>query len=142
MPAYNNYFPLGYNPMSYYNPQQSYAQPQPQQMQPSSSIVWVQGEAGAKAYPIAPGTTMLLMDSEGECFYIKSTDPSGMPLPLKTYHYEEVINQRSENSYAQPQLTFNPDEFAKKEDFQRLEKRIDELSAKPMQSKKEKMNNE
>lgn len=139
MPAYNNYFPMGYQPMIY--PQQSYAQPQPQQMQSSSSIVWVQGEAGAKAYPIAPATTMLLMDSEGECFYIKSTDASGMPQPLRTFHYKEVVPQANEISNVNvPQLSFNPDEYAKREDFERLERRIDEMVQQP--EKKGKMKNE
>ena len=124
MPNYN-YFPVGYPQMVY--PQQSYSQPQPQQMQPSSSIVWVQGEAGAKAYPIAPSTTMLLMDSEGEQFYIKSTDASGMPQPLRTFHYKEVVSQ-PEQSYNQPaQISFNPNEYTRREDFERLERRIDEL---------------
>ena len=139
MPGYNNYFPMGYQPMIY--PQQSYAQPQPQQMQSSSSIVWVQGEAGAKAYPIAPATTMLLMDSEGECFYIKSTDASGMPQPLRTFHYKEVITQPQEYSQA-PQISFNPDEYAKKEDFERLEKRIDEIMQPQEDKKKGKMKDE
>lgn len=97
MPAYNNYFPVGYQPVGNY--QLPYQQPtvsQPtittQQTNPiqSSSIVWVQGEAGAKAYPVAAGNSMLLMDSESEQFYIKSTDISGMPMPLRIFSYKEV----------------------------------------------------
>ena len=48
---------------------------QPQQ---ANGINWVQGEAGAKSFSIAPGQSVLLMDSESNVFYIKSTDPSGL----------------------------------------------------------------
>lgn len=103
MPAYNNYFPIGYQPGSY-----SYIQPTPTVTQPmaqptvttqpqSAGIVWVQGEAGAKAYPVAAGNSMLLMDSEGEQFYIKSTDISGMPMPLRVFTYKESVEAETEN---------------------------------------------
>lgn len=62
--AYN--FPVGYQP--YY--------PQAQQ---SSSIIWVQGEAGAKSYLVAPGNTVPLWDSEAQVIYLKTADVSGMP---------------------------------------------------------------
>lgn len=58
---------------------------QPQQ----SGLIWVQGEAGAKSYLVAPGNTVLLLDSERQTFYIKSTDASGMPRPLKVYDFQE-----------------------------------------------------
>ncbi len=60
-----------------------------QQPQSSNSVIWVQGEAGAKSYLVAPGQTVWLMDSENLVFYIKSTDPSGMPLPLRIFDYTE-----------------------------------------------------
>ena len=94
MPAYNNYFPVGYQPGTYQLPyQQPTTVQQPITTTPvqSSSIVWVQGEAGAKAYPVASGSSMLLMDSESEQFYIKSTDVSGMPMPLRVFTYKEII---------------------------------------------------
>ena len=96
MPSYNNYFPVGYQPVAYTYQQppvsQSVAPQQMQQVQPNSSgIIWVQGEAGAKAYPVAAGTSMLLMDSEREQFYLKSTDMSGMPMPLRLFTYKEVV---------------------------------------------------
>ena len=73
--AYNNGFPVNY-PM-YYNPVQ---QPmQPVQQQPNNSIIWVSGEAGAKAYLVAPNNTVQLWDSESQTIYLKSADASGMP---------------------------------------------------------------
>ena len=61
-------------------------QPMNQQNQNNNSgFVWVQGEAGAKAYPVAAGNSVLLMDSENPVLYMKSTDASGRPLPMETY---------------------------------------------------------
>jgi hypothetical protein len=53
-------------------------------------LIWVQGEAGAKSYLVAPNTTVMLMDSEGDRFYLKSADASGMPMPLRVFEYREA----------------------------------------------------
>lgn len=68
-------------------PQQMQAQQPPQQGAP----IWVQGEAGAKSFLVAPGQSLILMDSEADVFYIKSSDQSGMPQPLRTFDYTERI---------------------------------------------------
>ena len=60
--------------------------------QTNNGLVWVQGEVAAKSYPVAPNCTVMLMDSEGERFYLKSADSSGMPLPLRVFEYTERIN--------------------------------------------------
>ena len=60
-------------------------QPMPAQMplqnQPTNTndIIWVQGEAGAKAYLIAPNNTVTLWDSESPTIYVKSADINGVP---------------------------------------------------------------
>lgn len=77
---------------------QGYQQPtmqqqaQPQQQPPSNGILWVQGEEGAKAWLVTPGQTVLLMDSDGSSFYLKSADTSGMPLPLRIFDYKERVS--------------------------------------------------
>lgn len=76
---------------------QQYQMPQPQVNQ---GLLWVQGEAGAKSYLVAPNTTVLLMDSEGSRFYLKSTDNAGMP-SLRVFEYTEV----SQNAPQAPQST-------------------------------------
>lgn len=82
--AYNNYFPMGYAPQ-YYTPQVGTQMSSPQQSNnfqsgnSSSGIIWVQGEAGAKSYLVAPNTTVQLWDSEAQVIYLKSADASGMP---------------------------------------------------------------
>ena len=79
--AYNNGFPMGYP--------QYYSVPAPQQ--PNSSIIWVQGEAGAKSYLVAPNNTVQLWDSERQTIYLKSADASGMPsMRILDYTFRDV----------------------------------------------------
>ncbi len=66
------------------------AVPTPTPASPSSGIIWVQGENGAKSYIVPANSTALLMDSESQRFYIKSVDGSGMPQPLRIYEYSEI----------------------------------------------------
>lgn len=79
--AYNNYFPATYQP---YYPTQNNAYPTqmnvaPTQPTQNTGIIWVQGEAGAKSYLVAPNNTVPLWDSEAQTIYLKSADASGMP---------------------------------------------------------------
>ena len=92
--AYNNYFPQ-YPQQQYYpqqiQPVQPVMQQQPQQVaQPQDNgIIWVQGEAAARSFMVGAGKSVLLMDSENSVFYLKSTDMSGMPQPLRIFDYTE-----------------------------------------------------
>ena len=70
-----NYLPQAYNPM-------------PQS--PSGGLNWCQGVTGAKAWFVPAGQTVLLMDSEDQKFYIKQTDASGIPMPLRVFTYRET----------------------------------------------------
>lgn len=89
--AYNYYQNYYQPPMAeQYSPiRQQYTMPQAAPQPQQSPIIWVQGEEGAKAYMVAPGASVLLMDSESSSFYIKSTDASGMPQPLRIFDYTE-----------------------------------------------------
>ena len=76
--AYN--FPVGYQPYYQYQAQPNMFQSQSQpQASAQGGIIWVQGEAGAKSYLVAPNTTVQLWDSENQVIYLKSADASGMP---------------------------------------------------------------
>jgi len=44
-----------------------------------NNLIWVQGEAGAKAYMVAPNNTIALWDSEAQVIYIKESDMMGRP---------------------------------------------------------------
>lgn len=83
-------------------PMQVVQQAPPPQQQSSGGIIWVQGEEGAKAYLVAPGSSVLLMDSEAQKFYIKSADASGMPMPLRVFAYEEHTNAGPRPAAAEP----------------------------------------
>lgn len=77
--AFNNGFPMAYQPF-YGNQGMNYQPPiqAPSQGQ-AGGITWVSGEAGAKAYLVAPNNTVQLWDSEAQTIYLKSADASGMP---------------------------------------------------------------
>ena len=119
--AYNP-FPVGYQPTQFYYPQQQQAQqPQPQPAQQSNGIIWVQGEAGAKSYLVAPNTTVQLWDSESEVIYLKSADASGMP-SMKVIDYK-VRNSAPEQSHSVSQQV----RYATKDDVNMLQSEIDKI---------------
>ena len=123
--AYNNGFPVGYQPMYYPTQNQQQFQNQPQVQAPpiNNSIIWVQGEAAAKSYPIAPNSSVPLWDSEANVIYIKSADMSGMPsIKVLDYTMRDVTARTPEIS---PQS-----EFATKDDISVLEREISSLRSK------------
>lgn len=124
--AYNNNFPVGYQQM-YYPNQQMIQQPQiiqqSQQNQQSNGIIWVQGEAGAKSYLVAPNTTIQLWDSENQVIYLKSADASGMP-SMKVLDYTIRDGEQKQNNLN------NQVEYVTKNDFESLTKKIKELEEK------------
>ena len=101
MASYNNYFPQSYaNTLYGYNnmaPTQPMGAPggTPNQL---GAINWVQGEAGARSVPVAAGQKVLLMDSENNVFYVKSSDATGMPLPLRIFEYKEIGTEENKVS--------------------------------------------
>lgn len=114
MASYQNPYINPYMSYTPYVPTQQVAQPQ----QPSNGLIWVQGETGAKSFNLSPGATALLMDSEARKFYIKSVDASGIPMPLRTFVYDEVLATSAEE-------TSKPD-YVTREEF---EKKIAEINA-------------
>ena len=82
---------------------------------------------------VAAGNSVLLMDSENSAFYIKSTDASGMPMPLRVFDYtERTITPKS---VAIP--TQNADvEYVTREEFNVLTARLDALASKEQKSTK------
>lgn len=105
------------------------------QQQNSGSIIWVQGEAGAKAYPVAPGNSVLLMDSENPYLYVKATDATGRPLPMETYELVKRDAQQFPISTTPATVTTNP---VTKEDLMQyvkeseLEAKVQELIKKAL----------
>lgn len=123
MSGYNAYQYTGQYPYSYmttspylYNqPQQQIQVPQQVPQPQQGGINWVQGEAGAKSFNVSAGQSVMLMDSENNVFYIKSTDASGMPLPLRIFDYTERI--QNTNSISNP-VDNTQDKYVTKEEFE------------------------
>lgn len=117
--------------------------PMVQQMptvQPSDDRIWVQGEAGAKAYFVAANATVVLWDTESPTLYIKSADATGKPLDMDIID----LSRRAKNIPTMPQNSPTEhkctcgDKFVLKNDFQALQSEfealrseLDELKAKP-----------
>lgn len=170
--AYGNYAPFYRG--GYFNPMQTptmppmadnqnqFAQPyQPPMQQPtqpitppttptqtpqmSNDMIWVQGLAGAKAYLVAPNTTVTLWDSESQTIYLKSCDSNGVP-SMKILDIKERIETPSKspsNEFEQPTKDFAladdlkgiQKEFTHKyeeleELYRELKAKIDKLSVK------------
>lgn len=83
----------------------------PQNTQQNTGITWVQGENSAKSYPVAAGQSVLLMDSENPVMYIKSTDQSGVPMPLRIFDYKERSQMRSNTQEERKIDYISRDEF-------------------------------
>ena len=117
----------------YYNPYQPYY-PQYQQMSPAqmsgtsqtNGIIWVQGEAGAKSYMVAPNSTVQLWDSESQTIYLKSADASGMP-SMRILDY--TIRQ---NPTQTPPVTSQAQniDYPTREEFNALQSLVEGLKSK------------
>lgn len=55
--AYNPYLPIGYNNYPQSIPQQQIIPTPATQQNQNTSLIWVQGEAGAKSYLVAPNSS-------------------------------------------------------------------------------------
>lgn len=122
MAFYNNSFPVNYQQ---YYPQSYQTAPvvnqQANQQQATGGIIWVQGEAGAKSYLVAPNQTVQLWDSENQVIYLKSADGSGMP-SIKTIDY--IIRDAQEPSGA---LKANKGKFISVDQFESLQNELEAL---------------
>lgn len=114
---------------------QQYQLPQMQQAaqppQTNQGLLWVQGEAAARSYLVAPNTTVLLMDSESQVFYLKSTDGSGMPLPLRIFDYTERTAQQNvpQNAPQAPQSVPDnlDDKYVTRQEYDALQAKYAEI---------------
>ena len=104
-PSYTTYTPV----------QQTYTPVQ-------SGIIWVQGEAGAKSFLVAPNQTVPLWSSEDQVIYLKSADASGLT-SMKVLDY---TIRGDANSQAAAPVT----EYATKDDLKALEEKIREIDTR------------
>lgn len=115
----NNYMNYnGLNPFQQYQPQ--YNMPATQ-YGPKQEVIRVNGENGARAYQMAPNSSVLLLDESAPIIWLKSTDGAGYPsitqysitpyqeqepVDIKTLEerisrLEEIYNAKSNNSGTQ-----------------------------------------
>ena len=117
----NNYFPIGYQPYQ----MQAQQMPLPSNQTQSNSIIWVQGEAGAKSYLVAPNNTVTLWDTESQTIYVKSADASGMP-SMKVLDYT-MRGAQEQNIPPQNGFATKDDYEALKDEIVRLKERVEAL---------------
>ncbi len=85
---------------------------------------------------VAAGNSVLLMDSENSAFYIKSTDASGMPMPLRVFDYTERTGTEKVTQTVQESSV----QFATKEELAALAARLDALTAQKQTDKEDESN--
>ena len=97
------------------------------QQQVNQGLLWVSGEVGAKSYLVAPNSTVLLMDSDAQRFYLKSADNAGMP-NLRIFEYNEVTNL-PQNAPQAPNLDENVlnDKFVTREEYEGLKRQYESI---------------
>lgn len=123
----NSYYPnygytQGFYPMS--NQNQGLGQ-NPQQNTPQNQgITWVQGESGAKAYIVAPNSTVVLWDSENPVIYIKSADMSGLPT-MRVLDWTERAAVQQPPTQKSVEKTEN---YVTRQEFDEVVKRLNSLS--------------
>lgn len=78
----------------------------PYQVQ-SNNLIRVNGIDGAKAYQIAPNSTVALFDANEDIMYIKSSDGAGFPT-IRIFAFKEMIPET-------PQATSTGDYISRKE---------------------------
>lgn len=124
---YQPYYPQ-YNNQSNLNPIMSQPNNNAPVQQSASSLIWVQGEAGAKSYMVAPNNTIALWDSESQTVYLKSADASGMP-SMKVLDYQ--IRDDTPVSH----IKGSKMDYATKEDISILNREIEQIKANMRQVK-------
>lgn len=143
--AYTPYYPGYYQPQ-YYQPSampdtfnQLKGQYQPMQQQAiqqaspqTNDRLWVQGEAGAKAYVVAANNTVTLWDSESPTIYVKSADASGIP-SMRIFDFtERTTNTPSEHTCKCGDKFVTKDEFkALQAKYYEIADAIEQLRVKP-----------
>lgn len=94
------------------------------QFQPINNIIWVQGEAGAKAYQIPPNSNIILMDNDDLILYIKSTDNVGIAT-TRSFRLTEITNE-TPNGLISQRANVN---YVTREEFEELKGMIEDAKS-------------
>lgn len=103
--------------------------------QPTDDRIWVQGLAGAKAYFVAPNTTVVLWDTESPTIYIKSADATGKPLEIEiidlSRRTKDNIQTAEHKCQCSSKFISKEDFKAFQDEFEMLKNEVEELKSKP-----------
>lgn len=86
----------------------------------ANELLWVLNENEATSYPVAPNNTVTLWDKNRPTIYVKSVDAQGMP-SMRILDFTERTTANTEASNV---------EYAKKEDFEKLQAQVNEILTK------------
>ena len=122
--AYNNGFPMGYQPAQFYYPQQNnpYYQPQVQaqaqaQVQPQQAmtpptihaeIIQVDGEQSAADYPLSAGSSQMMIAKDDSAIFVKTMYANGQ--------YNLDVFAKRPNASKKKEL--DPDIYITREEFE------------------------
>lgn len=125
----------GYGQYPSYGGNQTYSQSQGNF---ENTFAWVYGDAGAEAFPVAPGKTVLLMHYNEPILYVKSVDMNGRPLPMEVYELVRRNNGYSQAPQIPQQPQMNMNEYVKKSE---LEGQVNEIMNRAMSQRPMNSNN-
>ena len=112
----------------------------PYQTQPTTNngLTWISGIESAKAWYVAPNSTVALWDSESQTIYLKSADASGMP-SMKILDYALRGTESHVDAISAPKVDYltREDLEAVYEQIRDLRDEIDNLSIRRTPKKKE-----
>ena len=91
----------------------------------TNNMTWVQGEAGAKSYLVAPSGSVVLWDSEAPVIYIKTADAAGMP-SMKIIDYTVRGAETGKTPLETSELN-NSTRYVLKSDFDALREELEGL---------------
>ena len=111
----NPYYPTNTSTFNPYNYQVAVPTAQPQQQSGNIMTIFIGSEEEANSYPVAAGTTVLLLCFQLKKFWLKSTSTSGVPEQLREFTFDE----KTPTPVAQGGVT--------REEFESLSRKIDKL---------------
>ena len=114
-----------FNPYQQTPPQTPLTAPQSRESA-TNEFIWVQGEAGAKAYLVGANNTVILWDTESPTIYIKTADASGVPSMRVLDFTERPVNAPKTPNNA---IYSKGVKYVAESDFNALRAAVDELQA-------------
>ena len=86
----------------------------------AGGLLFVLNESEAMSYPVAPNNTVTLWDKDKPTIYVKTVDAQGVP-SMRILDFTERTTANMETSNV---------EYAKKEDFEKLQAQVNEILTK------------